>query len=499
MSRKNRKPTTSQATSNPNSQINQAFAQDQNQRPEQTKSQPQAQAQTTDVLATDSRVDSALHADAPAVANNAANSDLASASITTTLDATSAPVATPEDNALAVASSENNSVASTTHPKVNSAASNAQTASTLELASQAEPDLDPEAARLARIEEAKAKARARAAERAKEREQAVRAKMIDPTQLDAPAQLADPVSTSEIKSPSSSSNQSKLAAAKPQDATAANAQMATRNSKQAQPAQHSQMEQAPTQAKSLDQKVADAASASNSSDGAADKQDPSNPKSQSSNETLTPEEQAELKKRNVHAFFAGLTLAVFAALCVLCIMVIGHHTEGKIQAYRDSQEQRLLATMLPEAAAQAQGKLKFKCKLLSDPRIGKKMQTYIVQDETGKTLGLIANYSTSRGYSNPLILIAGVDLNGHVSRIEVKLSRETPGIGDKVEHRKGNYLDQFVGLGLDNANWEVKKFGGQFDYITGATVTSRAVVLATKDLLQVLKETAHPDLLPDCR
>lgn len=202
---------------------------------------------------------------------------------------------------------------------------------------------------------------------------------------------------------------------------------------------------------------------------------------------------------NLQAMLAGLTLAIFAALCVIGIITVEHNTEEKIQTYRNAQEQKLLNTMLPGVMEQAQGQVTFQCKLLSDPRIGKNMQTYLVQDERKQTLGLIANYSTSRGYSNPLILLAGVDMQGNVMRIEVKLSKETPGIGDKVEHRKGNYLDQFVGWNLDNADWEVRKFGGQFDYITGATVTSRAVVLATKDLLEVLKDTPHPDLLPNCR
>lgn len=224
----------------------------------------------------------------------------------------------------------------------------------------------------------------------------------------------------------------------------------------------------------------------------------STPAQDSADNTSTDQPQ-ESNINHLRAFLAGLTLAVFAALCVLGIITVEHNTAATIQAYHDVQEQKLLSSMLPQASQKAQGRLSYQCKLLSDPRIGKNMQTYIVHDESGQMLGIIANYSTSRGYSNPLILIAGVDLEGRVQRVEVKLSKETPGIGDKVEYRKGNYLDQFINKGLDNANWEVKKFGGEFDYFTGATVTSRAVVLATRDLLQVLKENAHPDLLPDCR
>ena len=45
------------------------------------------------------------------------------------------------------------------------------------------------------------------------------------------------------------------------------------------------------------------------------------------------------------------------------------------------------------------------------------------------------------------------------------------------------------GKNLENSTWDVKKFGGDFDYITGSTVTSRAIVLATSDALKVLNKT----------
>ena len=67
----------------------------------------------------------------------------------------------------------------------------------------------------------------------------------------------------------------------------------------------------------------------------------------------------------------------------------------------------------------------------------------------------------------------------------------------KVERKRGNYLDQFDGKGLYDANWDVKKFNGDFDYFTGATVTSRAVVLATRDFLEVMMGT-DLEQLPNC-
>lgn len=204
------------------------------------------------------------------------------------------------------------------------------------------------------------------------------------------------------------------------------------------------------------------------------------------------------QKPTSRALFSGFILALIAALCTAIVLYVEHDTEKLIEKSRNDTEQRLLEELLPEAKAQAQGTLHYQCKLLSDPRIGKKMRAYIATDDSGKVLGFVSSYSTNRGYSNPLIMIGGVDTKGNITKIDFKLSKETPGIGDKLERKRGNYLDQFDGFSLEDAKWDVKKFGGDFDYITGATVTSRAVVLATKDFLSVMRDI---DLttLKDCK
>ena len=202
-----------------------------------------------------------------------------------------------------------------------------------------------------------------------------------------------------------------------------------------------------------------------------------------------------------HMLFSGFMLALITAVCTVGILFTQHDTAPFIERNREAQEQALIASLLPEISAREQergGKLSFECKLLSHPLIGKNLRAYVVRNDRQEIVGYISSYSTSRGYSNPLILIGGMDTNGRISKIDVQLSKETPGIGDKVERRRGNFLDQFDGQSLLSRNWDVKKFGGDFDYITGATVTSRALVLATKDFLEVMAET-DVTTLPSCQ
>lgn len=97
------------------------------------------------------------------------------------------------------------------------------------------------------------------------------------------------------------------------------------------------------------------------------------------------------------------------------------------------------------------------------------------------------------GYSGAIRMVVGTDAKGAVSAVRVLSHKETPGLGDKIELKKSNWIDSFVGrvLNADNdASWAVKKDGGEFDAFTGATITPRAVVKAVKNLL--LLQQQHP-------
>ncbi|MDX1353579.1 MAG: FMN-binding protein, partial [Thiomicrorhabdus sp.] len=68
---------------------------------------------------------------------------------------------------------------------------------------------------------------------------------------------------------------------------------------------------------------------------------------------------------------------------------------------------------------------------------------------------------------------------------------ETPGLGDKIELSKSNWVLEFNGRNLREDNdprWAVKKDGGDFDQFTGATITPRAVVGAIRNALIVVND-----------
>jgi electron transport complex protein RnfG len=82
-------------------------------------------------------------------------------------------------------------------------------------------------------------------------------------------------------------------------------------------------------------------------------------------------------------------------------------------------------------------------------------------------------------------------MNGTVLGVRVTSHRETPGLGDKIETKKSDWIYSFEGRSLDNPEpeqWAVKKDGGEFDQFTGATITPRAVVNAVHDTLVYFEE-----------
>lgn len=104
----------------------------------------------------------------------------------------------------------------------------------------------------------------------------------------------------------------------------------------------------------------------------------------------------------------------------------------------------------------------------------------------GSQVSALAWQISEQGFSGEIRMIIGVDTDGQILGVRVIAHSETPGLGDKIEEKKGNWILDFNGLSLGNPpveKWKVKKDGGQFDAFSGATITPRAVVKGITDSL----------------
>lgn len=82
------------------------------------------------------------------------------------------------------------------------------------------------------------------------------------------------------------------------------------------------------------------------------------------------------------------------------------------------------------------------------------------------------------GYSGNIEIMVGLDQKDQINGIEILSHAETPGLGARIVEPV--FKNQFKGKGLNNIDWRVKKDGGEFDQITGATISPRALVNAVK-------------------
>jgi electron transport complex protein RnfG len=104
----------------------------------------------------------------------------------------------------------------------------------------------------------------------------------------------------------------------------------------------------------------------------------------------------------------------------------------------------------------------------------------------GVATAVILEATARDGYSGDIKLLIAVRYDGSLSGVRVIAHKETPGLGDYIDIAHDNWIKSFDNLSLTvrpSEQWKVKKDGGQFDYMAGATITPRAVVKATHKAL----------------
>ncbi len=127
------------------------------------------------------------------------------------------------------------------------------------------------------------------------------------------------------------------------------------------------------------------------------------------------------------------------------------------------------------------------------------LPTVIYQGMRNGKITAVAYSVISYGYSGKIDTIMAVDPEGKILGVRVLSHTETPGLGDKIEASKSDWVLGFSGLSLDAPpaeQWAVKKDGGHFDQFSGATITPRAVVKAVKSGLDFFQKNKDKLLTP---
>ncbi|GAB1231695.1 electron transport complex subunit RsxG [Ferrigenium sp. UT4] len=114
----------------------------------------------------------------------------------------------------------------------------------------------------------------------------------------------------------------------------------------------------------------------------------------------------------------------------------------------------------------------------------------------GEPVAVVLEVVAREGYAGDIQMVLAIRSDGALSGVRVINHKETPGLGDYIDIAKSDWIRQFEGkTRVNDADWKVKKDGGQFDSMAGATITPRAVVKASHLALQYF-DTHRGELLP---
>ena len=183
-------------------------------------------------------------------------------------------------------------------------------------------------------------------------------------------------------------------------------------------------------------------------------------------------------------------LTLVAAGAGLILSLVESATRAPIAEQRRLETLRALQAVLPPADNAVDEDVV--TLVIGQDRRGRDVERTFYRGRQQGTLSGIAFATVAPdGYSGDIAIMVGIDPQGTVTGVEILRHAETPGLGDKITLPA--YKQGFVGKNLDNADWRVKKDGGEFDQITGATISPRAVVGAVRRGLEFYRD--HRDAI----
>jgi electron transport complex protein RnfG len=183
---------------------------------------------------------------------------------------------------------------------------------------------------------------------------------------------------------------------------------------------------------------------------------------------------------------SGITLTAMAALCTALVAFTHELTDERIA---DNERAWLEQSLQPVLEG-----VEFDSDLTASrttipaphglPGAGDAIVYRAFQDT--KPAAALFAVTARNGYSGPIRLLIGVRADGRISGVHALSHRETPGLGDRIDRSKSDWIEQFAGRSLADpaiTGWRITRDGGDFDQMTGASVTSRAVVGAVSETL----------------
>lgn len=187
-----------------------------------------------------------------------------------------------------------------------------------------------------------------------------------------------------------------------------------------------------------------------------------------------------------HSGRAAMVLAIFALFGTALLALTYNATKGIIAESEKRAKLALIGQILPTNLYD-NDIIKEAAQLPPAAELGTAEPTLLYRArKEGKPVAAVLEAVAPDGYAGKIRLLIAIKASGDISGVRVVFHKETPGLGDYIDVAKSDWIKHFDGASLSKYaenEWKVKKDGGSFDYMTGATITPRAVVKAVHKAL----------------
>lgn len=190
-------------------------------------------------------------------------------------------------------------------------------------------------------------------------------------------------------------------------------------------------------------------------------------------------------------WLSGIILAVLAAVCTTLVAVTHRITKPRIEANAQAYLEESLQPVLEGVVYD--GKLSESTIEIAPPHSlpGRGAVTIYRVFANDAPVAALFVVTARDGFTGPIKLLVGIDADGVLTGVRVLEHRETPGLGDLIDAAKSDWIEQFRRRSLQDPlrdDWAIKRDGGEFDQLTGASITPRAIIKAIKATLLYFEE-----------
>lgn len=185
-----------------------------------------------------------------------------------------------------------------------------------------------------------------------------------------------------------------------------------------------------------------------------------------------------MEPSKIHA----LPIAIIIILSVILISLSQTILKDKISTNRALAMAEFMLDIAPENLAQQDLKDLINSSFIISSKNHDPQHAFRIIQHDAQT-GIILFPIVAKGYKGSIELAVGIMRNGTITGVRTYRHNETKGIGDGIDLAVSDWITQFQGRSLENTTWGISSDNNGFDGLSGATITSRAVIKKVEQTL----------------